>query len=372
MYRNIEMHFMRDMNLNRIIGFDLARALALFGMIIVNFKLAMSASNGNAVLLNFAHLFEGRASALFVILAGVGVAFLTKKAKVSGLSDDINKVRWLLIKRAILLIVIGLAYTPIWEADILHFYGFYFLFAAFLFTLNSKKLLLVAIGFVLGFPLLWVFFDYEYGWDLNSLSYSGFWKVDGMIRHILFNGFHPIFPWCGFLIFGLWLGRLDLSSSKVKRNLFAWSLGILIMTEAGFYSLRIWVGDSDTIGMSKDEINFLLSTAIIPPLPQYMFSAGSLAVLVLLACLQLTVATPRYRLIEWLSKTGQLTLTLYIAHVVIGMGVLEAVGLLYNQSIIFSLLASLVFCVASVVFSVFWFKYFKVGPLEAILKKLSQ
>ena len=352
-------------------GFDFARALALFGMVIVNFKLAMNADKGNEVLLRFTHLFEGRASALFVILAGIGIAFLTKKARIAGTTEEIKKARWSLVKRAILLIIVGLAYTPIWEADILHFYGFYFIIAAFLFTVRTPKLLLLAMGFVLAFPLLWMFFDYEHGWDLANLSYSGFWTIDGMIRHIAFNGFHPIFPWCGFLIFGLWLARLDLTNAKVQRELFLWSLGILIVTEIGFYMLRLWAGDGASIGMTKDEIDFLLSTSIIPPLPQYMLSAGSSAVIVLLVCLKVSSAVPTSKLIEWISKTGQMTLTLYVAHVIVGMGTLEAIGLLYNQSIGFSFFAAVIFSITSIVFSVLWLNHFKTGPLEAIFKKLS-
>jgi uncharacterized protein len=68
----------------RVTGFDLARALAIFGMVIVNFKIAMNAETGNLLLMSFAGLFEGRASALFVILAGVGVTFLTNKAREFG------------------------------------------------------------------------------------------------------------------------------------------------------------------------------------------------------------------------------------------------------------------------------------------------
>lgn len=65
--------------MNRLIGIDFARALALFGMVIVNFKLAMNADIGTPQLIEFAALLEGRASALFVILAGIGIALLTKK-----------------------------------------------------------------------------------------------------------------------------------------------------------------------------------------------------------------------------------------------------------------------------------------------------
>lgn len=364
--------FSEGFDLNRNIGIDFARALAVFGMVIVNFKVAMNANDGESTLHYFASLFEGRASALFVILAGIGIAFMTRKAILSGVSANIKKSRWSLIKRALLLVFIGLAYTPIWEADILHFYGFYFLIAASLFTLNDKALLYIATGFVLAFPVLWSLFDYEHGWDWATLTYNGLWTVDGMIRHVVFNGFHPIFPWCGFLIFGLWLGRQDLSNSLVRQSLFKWSFSILVITELGFYLLRLLAGDGISVGMSKDEIDFLLSTSIIPPLPQYMFSAGSSAILVLLGCLKLTQVFPTSRLNDWLSKTGQLSLTLYVAHVIIGMGVLEAVGLLYDQSIQMSLLASLLFCIASVMFSVFWLSRFKTGPLEWIFKRLSQ
>jgi uncharacterized membrane protein YeiB len=358
--------------MNRLIGIDVARALALFGMVIVNFKLAMGADNGQPLLLDFTSLFEGRASALFVILAGVGIALLSKKALISGALEDIRKARISLIKRALLLIVIGLAFTPIWEADILRFYGFYFLIAAFLFTMTNKALLFISIGFVLAFPLLWAFFDYEKGWDWLSLSYSGFWTIYGMFRHLLFNGYHPVFPWCGFLLFGMWLGRQDLTSTIVRKSLFIWSLSALVLIETSFYLLRVWAGDGVFIGMSQDEIDFVMTTSIIPPLPQYMLSAASSAVLILLACLKLGSVFPSSRVISFLSNTGQLTLTLYVAHVVIGMGVLEATGLLNNQSIQVSLLATLVFSLASIVFSVFWLKHFQTGPLEWVFKKLTR
>lgn len=355
--------------MNRLIGIDFARALALFGMVIVNFKLAMNADIGTPQLIEFAALLEGRASALFVILAGIGIALLTKKCVTSGSMEHLKQVRTSLIKRSVLLLLIGLAFTSIWEADILKFYAFYFLIAAFLFTLSSKKLLGASIGFVFAFPLMWLFFDYEKGWDWLELSYTGFWTTEGLIRHLFFNGYHPVLPWCGFLLFGIWLGKQDLSNTNVRKSLFTWSLSILLIVEASFYMLRLWGGDDPSIGMSKDEIEFLLTTSIIPPLPQYMFSAASSAVLVLLVSLKLASVFPTNQLIEWLSKTGQLTLTLYVAHVIVGMGILEATGLLVNKTIDVSVFAALVFCIISVIFSVFWLKYFKNGPLEWIFKK---
>ncbi|MFT5923536.1 MAG: hypothetical protein ACI9LE_000519 [Paraglaciecola sp.] len=59
-----------------------------------------------------------------------------------------------------------------------------------------------------------------------------------------------------------------------------------------------------------------------------------------------------------------------MTHVIIGMGMVEAFGLLYGQNIQLSLVASLLFCIASILFSVFWVGRFKTGPLEWIFKTI--
>lgn len=355
----------------RVTGFDLARALAIFGMVIVNFKIAMNAETGNLLLISFAGLLEGRASALFVILAGVGVTFLTNKARESNDRALVLKSRLLLIKRGLLLIAIGLVYTPIWEADILHFYGFYFLIAAAIFIVNEKALLFISAIIMLIFPVLMLFFDYEQNWNWLTLAYENFWSLDGMIRHIIFNGFHPVFPWAAFLIFGMWLGRQDLSQSLTRKKLLVLSLITLLVTEFSFYLIRVTVGDGSALEMTSEEVTFLFSTSIIPPLPQYIISAGSSAVVVLVACLYFSDRFSESKINKWLFKTGQLSLTLYVAHVIIGMGILESIGRLENQTINFSLLSAFIFCVCGMVFSVVWLRFFKTGPLEWVFRKVT-
>ena len=355
----------------RVTGLDLARALAIFGMVIVNFKIAMNAETGNLLLMSFAGLFEGRASALFVILAGIGVTFLTNKARESSDRSLVLKNRLSLIKRGLLLIAIGLVYTPIWEADILHFYGFYFLIAAAIFTVNDKALLFISAIIMLIFPVLMLFLNYEQNWNWSTLTYENFWSFDGMIRHIVFNGFHPVFPWATFLIFGMWLGRQDLSQSLTRNRLLAWSLITLLITECSFYLIRATIGDGSLLEMTSEEVTFLFSTSIIPPLPQYIISAGSSAVVVLVACLYFSERFSESNINKWLCQTGQLSLTLYVAHVIIGMGLLESIGRLENQTINFSLLSALIFCVCGIVFSVMWLKYFKTGPLEWVFRKVA-
>lgn len=356
----------------RVTGYDVARALALFGMVIVNFKVAMIAETGHPLLLSFATLFEGRASALFVILAGVGVAFLTARARHSVDNTLVLHTRISIVKRGLLLVVIGLLFTPIWEADILHFYGFYFLFAAVIFMFKEKYLLWISALIMLIFPVLMLVFNFEQNWDWATLTYYNFWSVDGMIRHIFFNGFHPVFPWAAFLTFGMWLGRQDLSLKLIRKKLFVRALMILVITECSFYYLRSMLNDAGAIEMTAETITFLFSTSIIPPLPQYIISAGSSAVLVLIACLHLSERFSETKIIQYLYQTGQLSLTLYIAHIVIGMGFLEFIGRLENQSIDFSLFSALIFCAGSIAFSIVWLKFFNVGPLEWVFRKLAK
>nr|EKX6474488.1 hypothetical protein [Elizabethkingia anophelis] len=53
----------------RIIGFDLARAYAIFGMFIVNFNIVFG-KDDNSFMGNFLKLFSGHSSTVFVMLAG--------------------------------------------------------------------------------------------------------------------------------------------------------------------------------------------------------------------------------------------------------------------------------------------------------------
>lgn len=355
----------------RVMGLDIARALAIFGMVIVNFKIAMNAETGNSLLMGFSELFQGRASALFVILAGIGITFITNKARVSDDSSLILKSRLLVIKRGVWLIIFGLVYTPIWEADILHFYGFYFLIAATIFTVNDKVMLFVLAFITMTFPVLMVFFNYDQNWNWATFTYENLWSFDGMLRHILFNGFHPVFPWAAFLLFGMWLGRQDLSQALIRKRLFIWSSITLLITEASFYAIRTLIGDASMLEITPEEVKVLFSTSIIPPLPQYVISAGSSAVILLVACLYFSERFYTTSVHKWLYQTGQLSLTLYVAHVILGMGVLEAMGLLTNQTINVSLMSALIFCIFGMLFSVLWLKYFKTGPLEWLFRKVA-
>ena len=103
----------------RFIGFDLARAYAIFGMFVVNFNTAFGSLNDNSFLGKFLNSFNGNSSTAFVILAGMGVALMTNRAQYTG--QEKSKLKSIVIKRAGFLFAIGILLCLWWPADILHF-----------------------------------------------------------------------------------------------------------------------------------------------------------------------------------------------------------------------------------------------------------
>lgn len=65
---------------NRLEGLDLARAMALLGMVLVNFRIAMGVLAGGPTWLKpLLDALEGRSAASFVVLAGIGLGLSTRK-----------------------------------------------------------------------------------------------------------------------------------------------------------------------------------------------------------------------------------------------------------------------------------------------------
>ncbi len=375
-----------DGSSKRLDGLDLARALAVFGMVIVNFKVVMTLFSAPddmygylrfigmveskpdpLWLVKFTKLFEGRASATFVTLAGAGIGLMAARASQVGQRASI---RVKLLKRSLFLLAAGLAYIEIWPGDILHCYGVYIALAT-LFLAASGRTLWVAAGLAVTlFLAMLVTLDYEKSWNWLTLDYADFWTFPGFARNTLFNGFHPLFPWIAFLFVGLWLGRRLAAGRRNLKTLF-W-LGFITAIAAETASRLI----IRTVRWSESSIDLetakaLFSTESMPPSVFYILAAGGTALAVI--CLSLGVAGrwPTAWWVKPLAATGRLALTLYVAHVVIGMGLLDAMGCLEGRSLTFSVSCALGFCALSILFATLWTRSFKRGPVEWLMRKLT-
>jgi uncharacterized protein len=354
----------------RIIGIDVARALAVIGMIIVNFKVVFG-ENGLSWVKSFASVFDGKAAATFVVLAGVGLALMTNSAIKNKDQDKLKIVRRRILKRALFLFIVGISYIAIWPADILHFYGIYMAITILLLTSKERTLIATAITLIVAFPILMTFWNYETGWDFNTLDYQGFWTVKGFMRNLFFNGFHPVIPWTAFMLFGYWFGKQDLHNDKFIKKTFWISSIIFVSIQALSYLSISFLSEGNQ--ETAKELTEILGTNPMPPLPIYMFNGSAIAFAIISACIIIAKRFENNKIIDALNKTGQLALTFYVAHVIIGMGIIDAINpaKIGNYSIEFSVVYALVFSLSCIVFAVIWRKYKTSGPLEWIMRKIT-
>ncbi len=342
----------------RLTGLDVARYLAFVGMVIVNFKIVMGADTVDHWLNAITGILEGKAAATFVVLAGVGLGL----AKQNGTSKHRTG---LIIRRALFLLVLGLANMLIFDADIIHYYAFYFLLGS-LFLSASKLTLVAAIAFSSCLSVVMILtLDYDKGWDWENLTYLDFWTLNGFVRNLFFNGWHPVLPWLGFVLFGLLLSRMPLGEPSTQKKLMFTGITTLLFAEGLAIVLVNLSGQVDP------ELALLTTTGPIPPMPLFVIAGLASASATIGFCLYATNRQRQSRLVKLVTHAGRQTLTLYIAHIMIGMGVLTYLGKVGNQSPASALVAALLFCLCSTVFACFWMRTFKHGPIESAMHRIT-
>ncbi len=335
----------------RLVGLDVARYLAFAGMVFVNFRLAMEVQTAQARWLDkMFWLIEGKASATFVVLAGIGLSLATR-------SMEKSKACMWTARRALFLLVVGYCNLSIFPADILHYYAVYFLLA--LPFLHSRPRTLSAAILVVAAISIWaqVNLDYNNGWNWDRLEYSGLWTLPGALRHLFFNGFHPVLPWLIFLLFGLLLGQAPLHTSRMQM--------VMAIVGLGVACCGLAIAD-----LLRDlPVAWLLGTAPLPAGPIYCVVGLGSASAVIGACLWLT---PRLPYLGWAADAGKMTLTLYLMHIFIGMGTLEALALLDGSAdlIQVALCASLFLFAVTLAASI-WATRWAHGPVEAMMRRIT-
>jgi uncharacterized protein len=355
----------------RIIGFDLARAYAIFGMFIVNFNFSFgSIMTPTEPIGRFLNIFTGNSTAIFIICAGMGVSLMTNRNDYS--KEDKARLKSKILKRSWFLFAIGLLLYNWWSGDILHFYGGYMHFAALLLFIPQRYYLWLAVGAIFIFHCLLFIIPIETSWDFTTFDYTDFWTPLGFLRNTFYNGWNSMFPWVSYFFVGMWLGRQHWDDKLVRRNIFIGGLFIFII----FQALRI---------LAREEYfnpfwsNYIMAEYFPPYLPFIMITMG-FALMVIPICMYIGEKFSNHQLVLALQKTGQMTLSHYVIHLTIGMIIMALLtgkqysGLLEDEKPtlpIYILGYSIVFYIFSVLFSVLWSKKFKHGPLETLMRILS-
>jgi uncharacterized protein len=352
----------------RVLGFDIARALAILGMVVVHFSLVMAADHSGPAWLNEVLGFlDGRAAASFVVLAGVGLTLLSQRVVKSGDPHAIGKVRRVLIRRGLFLLALGFINLLIWPGDILRVYGVSLLLAARLITASNRRLLLAALGCALGFVALFLVLDFGQNWDWPTLTYRQLWTLTGLLRNLFYDGFRSVLPWTGFF-FGMWLGRLNLRDPGVNGRVFLAAAGTTLGAEV-VSRLCVWYFLAHPEGMDAETVKALYGTESMPALPLFLAAGGGTAVALTTLSIRLAEAWPS-RVWRPLAATGQMALTWYFAHIVLGLGTVVALGLETSQPLATAAGCGAGFFALAVLVSWLWKMAFRHGPLEWVLRRV--
>jgi uncharacterized membrane protein YeiB len=353
-----------------VVGYDVARSLAILGMMVVHFSLVMAADGSCPGWLRGAlELLDGRAAATFMVLAGVGITLLTQRAVASADPLAIAKARKALVYRGLFLLALGFVNLRAWPGDILRVYGVALLLAAQLITAPSRRLALGALGHAFGFVVLLLVFDFEKNWDWRTLTYRRLWTLTGLIRNLFYDGFRSVLPWTGFVLFGMWLGRMDLRIAAVNNRALLRAAGVVLFAEA---TSRLCVSYflAHPHGMGAETVKALFGTESMPALPLFLMASGGTAFAVIALSVRVTEAWPG-GFWQPLVATGQMALTWYLAHIFLGLGAVVALGLVSTQPLPLASGTGLLFFGLAVCVSWLWKKAFRHGPLEWIMRKVT-
>lgn len=345
---------------SRLEGLDLARALAVAGMLSAHVgPVGLETLGGQLYALP-----QGRASVLFMLLAGVGVSFLVASRRLQRGGAEAR-----LLWRAAFLFAIGIglqALEPEAVYVILPVYAALFVLALGLVRLPSPGLLaLGGVMLALG-PVIFL-----HGQLTSPELFDRSPVLPGLppgelLHRLVLSGPYPLITWIVPFVAGIWLGRIDLRSSRVRRGLIlvgvAGTAGVLLLSAGLQHALGV---DADDWGWNR-----LLVTQ--PHSQMLLWLAGSVLTACAVLGLCLWLADHARRWLWPLIASGQLALTFYVGHLLVLWLLRETfessgVGERVMDSPALAAGVTLLSMAVFAAFAVVWRRHLQRGPLEMLL-----
>ena len=198
---------------HRIAALDVARGLAVMGMFVAHVSAYPNEQDIGAWIKSIA---DGRSSILFATLAGISLAILTGRQHVyTGVAFLQAKTR-IFTRAALLLVLSGiLSLMNSVVVLILAFYAAWFVAAIPFLRMRTRNLFIAAGVFWLVGPIV-----STYGVALfENLGMSTKWDASNFTNEVFLTGTYVGVVYMGFVLAGLAIGRLDLSSRVVASYL---------------------------------------------------------------------------------------------------------------------------------------------------------
>jgi uncharacterized protein len=346
----------------RLPGPDVVRAVALIGVVLMNYHgylILGGGSVGDGAAAELFDPFDGplatRFAATFVLVAGVSVTLLTRRslAEPSGVRD----MRWRLVRRGSLLYVLGLLLDEIWPGTIILYYGVMFVLAAAIFTWRTRWIIAIgALAAVAAAAIrLWRFDRDRSGFDTSWLTSPTEGSIRGYVFDVAVNGTHPLLPWFAFMCAGIVLGR-TLATTWWRPA--AAGAGFVLLSSA-------WA----------------LSTSATTDLQAVAFSLLPYERGLAYVASALGSALLAYAAIDWIAerfpaatdplrRAGQMSLTIYLLHIFVFELVVDWLGWIEPGGLGVAATFAAAFWVAAIVFASWWQRRFGRGPAEYVYRAI--
>jgi len=318
----------------RVPGVDVARGLALLGMMSVHIFPAIRQDGSVHPAYSIA---AGRSAALFAVLAGVGLA-LASGGQNKHVGWQLHASRSGVLARAGLLLVLGLFLGEVNSPPlvILAYYGLLFVVAIPFLGLSARALAVLAVVSAIVAPVL----SHLARMHLD-VAPIGEPAGTQLVAQLLLTGTYPVVPWATYLFVGLALGRLDLSRQATALRLVVGGAALAVAAKVLSSTLLDAAGGVDRLQASvpadpgyaflRQDLGRRLEAGLLGTTPTtdwrwLLISAphssttldlvhtSATAAGVLGLCLLVTRYAPKWLYFP-LAAAGSMTLTLYTVHV---------------------------------------------------------
>ena len=353
---------------------DVTRAIALIGVVVMNYHAYLnkdhafypqSPSFAERLFNPVSGILTTRFAATFVVVAGIGIALLVKVPMQSNDQKLIRHARLKLARRGLFLYAIGAAVQWIWPGTILFYYGAYFLIASVICTWKSRGLVLVSlISIAISTSVsAWRASEFFEGNFTQWLS-----PTPNSPRNLLIRTFldytHPVFPWISFICAGIILGRNIEKLSRLRTQIVLISLFSLAICAA----IRTFMWPHSISTRSSYVLQRVISTNNVDHSALHVISALAAAIIAFCFISWIVELRQSDRAINFLARTGQMTLTLYIAHVWVFNFVVNWMRWVQSTGLDTALLLSIAFYCLAVPVAEWWNRLYGLGPVERLYR----
>ncbi|WP_155590428.1 DUF418 domain-containing protein [Lysinibacillus cavernae] len=330
----------------RIVSLDIIRGLALFGILFINvgaYQVIMEGgpmpdySGINGVIDALIDIFiEKKFFSIFSFLFGVGFYIFASRAEARG-----DRPRWRFARRLFALLIIGILHIFLFWGSILAIYaviGFLLLpfYHAKVSTICKWLMTIITLHILAILGQMYM--------PSNAIlsAIYGFLGNDAVAIFIMFLS--------GFLVAKAdWIGHIGAHAKKIK--------SLLYVTCPFFIGFSLWIWFASQA--DDQQLQSIIGLGVVPTTYFY------------LACLFMLLENKQIaKLLQPVSRVGQMAFTNYLAQSFIGTAIISIMGLEVVSPSDIVVIASIIFII-QIIFSMIWFKFFTIGPFEKLWRYMT-